>query len=95
MSDVLSHLDHALEATEMAHSTMRNDDLLATMRWIRAANESLADAGGDLVQRAYDEGATKKAIAQALDVPVSVLRDLRKTKSRIGDGLDPLRAMLP
>ena len=53
-------------------------DPLAALRNIGAMSEVLSDLAADLAQEAYDAGATKKKIADALNVSPSVFRDMER-----------------
>ena len=93
--DLLTQLDRAQEALDAAFSNDQHGDYLALCRCLGTANEAMAEAAMIAVQKAFDEGATKKALAAALNVPASTFRGMEKSRPRVGDGLDPLRAMLP
>jgi hypothetical protein len=51
---------------------------MAALRHTRLLAETFTTLAGDIAQIAYDEGATKKAIANALGVPPSMFRGMER-----------------
>jgi hypothetical protein len=92
-TDVYEELESALQLVEMAVTNQRNGDHMGLLRCAGSAHKHLMEAVAATVQKAYDDGATKKAMADAIDCPPSVFRGMKRTQER--DGLDGLRAMLP
>lgn len=54
------------------------DDLMWALRAANIAAGKWGDVVADVAQAAYNEGATKRAIAAALGVPASTFRGMRK-----------------
>jgi hypothetical protein len=77
--DVYEELESVLQLIEMAVANYRNGDHMSLLRCLGGANDHLAVAAVVTVQKAYNAGATKKALAQALDCPPSTFRELVRT----------------
>jgi hypothetical protein len=77
--DAREEIDRALELLELAHANVRNGDWLGALRCFGALPDHCSEACMAIVQKAYDGGTTKKAIAQAIGMPPSGLRGLEKT----------------
>jgi DNA-directed RNA polymerase specialized sigma subunit len=52
------------------------------LKLLRAMRDNVTDIATEIVQEAYNDGLTKRRIAELLDVPLSALRDMRRTKVR-------------
>jgi len=72
----------ALDAAQPHLAVNGEEDWLAALRWMRKANDHIADVSIHAAQQALNEGKTKKAIAQAVDVSPSVFRGMQKTGTR-------------
>lgn len=53
-----------------------DENWLAVLRHLGNLGDAFSELAADLCQLAYDGGATKKAIAEALNMPVGALRGL-------------------
>jgi hypothetical protein len=87
---IKDNIDGAQQALDLTFSNVQNEDWMGALNTLNAALEQMQAAAWPLVKKAYDGGASKAAIARALNMPPSTLRGLKKS-----DGLDKLRAMLP
>lgn len=70
------HLDQAIDRLEHAADA---SDPIAALRWINKASDGIAAAATQLAQQAYNEGRTKKQIAEAIGISASALRGLEKS----------------
>lgn len=84
MTDIYGHLSEAQELLDMAIENQRHGDHMSVLRTLDGALKRMQEAAIATVQKAYDGGASKKAIAQALDIPASTLRGLKKTDGSRG-----------
>lgn len=79
--DTSDFFDNALRQLALARDCYEVHDYLGACRHVGATMNALRETAMPLVQGAYDQGATKKAIALALDMPPSYLRGLEKTRA--------------
>jgi len=77
--DWYEHYEASLRALAKVEDATRAEDWIAALRWLGKTNEHYGHVAVEMAQRVYDGGATKKAIALAIDVPVSTLRGIQKT----------------
>jgi hypothetical protein len=80
--DWMDHYEAALRALRKVEDHAE-DDPMAALRWLAKTSDHFGDIAMPLAQRALDQGATKKAIAQAINIPPSYLTGMQKTKVRI------------
>jgi hypothetical protein len=76
--DMHEQLNEATDLLDMTFANVRNGDHLAALRTLDGTLKRLQEVAIVCVQKAYDAGATKKAIAEALDVPPSVFRGMQR-----------------
>lgn len=76
--DWYEHYEAALRALRNVED--HRDDPIAALRWLAKTSSHFGDIAIPLAQEALDRGATKKAIAGALDVPASYLRGMERTR---------------
>jgi hypothetical protein len=93
MSKLHSDLASAIDNLTTAREDVRQEAWLNVLEDLGATMTNLQEVAADVTMRAWEGGTSKAAIARALGIPVSTLRDLRKPK-RNPDGLDTLRAMM-
>lgn len=91
--DTYDKIEKALRMLQNAHEAWAAQDGMSMCRYLGNALESQQEIAAEAVQLAYDQGATKKAIALALDIPASTLRGMKKTNG--SPGPRGLQAMLP
>jgi len=64
---------------ERVEAAVHSHDRMAALAQLAALNDETAELAADLVQLAYNEGATKAAISRWLNVPPSSLRGMVRT----------------
>ena len=74
--DWFEHYEASIRALANVEDAIRAEDWISALRWLGKTNEHYGHVAVELAQRAYDGGATKKAIGLALDVPPSTLRGM-------------------
>lgn len=77
--DISEQLSGLLRSAGRLDDDVRAGEYLTALRRLGLVGDAFANLAGELCQWAYDEGATKREIAGALGVPVSTLRDMRRT----------------
>jgi ABC-type microcin C transport system permease subunit YejB len=91
------HYEAALRALRNVEDHVESDPL-AALRWLAKTTDHFGDIAIPLAQSALDQGATKTAIAKALNVPPSYLRGMEKTRQPTAkaknDGPEALKEML-
>lgn len=93
--DAYEHIERAryqLSIVERYYDNGR--DALGAVRALGNVNEALQELVMGPVQAAFDQGATKKAIALGLGVPASTLRGMTKTAKPKNDGPEALKELL-
>jgi hypothetical protein len=75
------HYETAVRALARVEDHAETDPL-AALRWLAACSDHFGDVALPLAQRALDQGATKKAIAAAINVPPSYLRGMEPSRPR-------------
>lgn len=81
MSPLKEQIDNAQQALDLTFTNVQNEDWLGALRTLDAALKCMQEAAPPLVRNALNGGATKKAIAQALDVPPSTFRGMQRSAS--------------
>lgn len=87
------HYETAVRALARVEDHAETDPL-AALRWLAATSDHFGDLAMPLAQRAYDQGATKTAIAKAINVPPSYLRGLERTTPKPRPKAKPKRLAL-
>ena len=83
--DWYEHYETALRNLRAVEDSFPDADFRPEGNWLMAcrvlgaAQDHIGEVAMHCVQSAYDAGASKKAIADALGFPVSTLRGLKKT----------------
>lgn len=75
----LDRFDRVHRLLDAVRDDLARDDGMAACQHLALANEVVPDIAADAAQAAYDGGATKKAIADALGVPVYTLTGMART----------------
>lgn len=79
MSAVESAARRAATYAIEVEALVYDEELEAALGALRTAADALTDLGAELAQAAFNDGMTKRAIAEALDVPPSTFRGMTKT----------------
>jgi len=77
--DTYERIEIAMRQLHNMEEAWSARDGLSAVRCLGSVMDHLKECAMDFVQLAYNQGATKKAIALALDMPPSTLRGLEKT----------------
>lgn len=80
--DWFDHYEAANRAMGRVEDESRKEhpDWLSIVRWLGRVQEHFGEVAVYCVQQAYDQGATKKQLAAALNMSPSVLRGMVKTR---------------
>lgn len=78
--DLLDHFETAERALTQTRENHEAGDDLAALRCMGVLREEMVEILFVLAQLAFDKGATKKAMALALDIPPSTFRGLEKSR---------------
>lgn len=72
----ITRLGIAIDRLEAMRDALHKGDTMAALRTADSFAAIFTDLLGVLAQEAYDEGASKAAIARALGVPASTFREM-------------------
>ena len=76
ISGALAECGDKLTAAEYLAAS---EDYMAALNHLGVFTDALSETISDLVQAAYDNGATKKAICTALGMPIGALAGLKRS----------------
>ena len=68
------------DQTRGACDAIMRGDYIAAMRWLGNLAANFTELAADVAQEAYNSGATKKAIADALGVTPATFRGMERTR---------------